>query len=102
MFEKPDQKWTVEALGRLVGMSRAAFAPRFTELTGESPLDHLTRWRMALASERLRGTQLTVAEIARSLGYDSASAFTKTFRHSTGQSPRDLRRATVPAISAQF
>ena len=100
MYEKPGKKWTVEALGRLVGMSRAAFARRFTELTGESPMDHLTRWRMALASQRLSGTQQTVAEIAISLGYDSPSAFTKSFRRNTGKSPRDLRHTTVPSISA--
>jgi AraC family transcriptional regulator len=57
---------------------------------------------MTLASQRLNGTQQTVAEIARSLGYDSASAFTKTFRRNTGQSPRDLRQATVPAIPLNF
>lgn len=93
MYQQPDRKWTVEELGKLVGMSRAAFARTFTELTGDSPLDHLTRWRMALASERLTTTQQTVAEVARSLGYESSSAFTKTFRRSTGQSPRDVRQA---------
>lgn len=93
MYEKPDQKWTVEALGRMVGMSRSAFARRFIEVTGESPLNHLTRWRVALASERLSSTQQTVAEIARSLGYESASAFTKTFRRNTGRFPRDVRQA---------
>lgn len=97
MYERPNHKWTVETLGRTVGMSRAAFARRFTELTGEPPLDHLTRWRMALATQRLSTTQKTVAEIARSLGYDSASAFTKTFRRNTGQSPRDLRQR-IPIV----
>lgn len=100
MYEKPDHKWTVEALGRLVGMSRAAFARRFTELTGESPLDHLTRWRMALASQQLSSTQQTVAEIAQSFGYDSPSAFAKTFRRTTGRSPRDLRQNSVPSAPA--
>ncbi|MGO8758058.1 MAG: helix-turn-helix domain-containing protein [Terracidiphilus sp.] len=57
---------------------------------------------MVRASQRLSSTQETVAEIARSLGYDSASAFTKTFRRNTGQSPRNLHQATVPAIPAQY
>ena len=93
MYERPEHKWTVAELGRLVGMSRAAFARRFNELTGESPLDHMTRWRMAVASQRLNDAQVTVAEIALSLGYVSASAFSKTFRRTTGVSPRELRQA---------
>ena len=104
MYEKPNHRWTVEALGRLVGMSRAAFARRFAELTGESPLDHLTRWRMALASQRLSNTRQTVAEIAETFGYDSPSAFAKTFRRNTGKSPRDLRqgsRSAAPALSVR-
>ncbi|WP_432930754.1 helix-turn-helix transcriptional regulator [Microbispora sp. CA-135349] len=38
----PGRQWTVEELGRLAGLSRAAFARRFTRLVGRSPLTYLT------------------------------------------------------------
>lgn len=95
MHEKPAYDWTVEELGRVVGMSRSAFARRFSELVGKTPLDYLTRWRMMLASERLIDTTLSVSEIARVLGYDSASAFTKAFRRIVRCTPREYRLSHV-------
>lgn len=38
----PAQQWTVEELGARAGLSRAAFARRFTALVGQPPLTYLT------------------------------------------------------------
>ena len=59
--------------------SRATLARRFTQQVGEPPLSYLTRWRMALAAERLRTTALPVAVIAREVGYTSEYAFNRAF-----------------------
>ncbi len=40
-------RWTVAGLAKRVGVSRSAFAARFTELVGEPPLQYLVRWRIA-------------------------------------------------------
>src|SRR5260221_8049279 len=37
--------WTVESLAEAAGMSRSAFAARFKELLGQTPLEYLTEWR---------------------------------------------------------
>lgn len=56
MHDKVEAPWTVEALATAAGMSRSAFALRFKEMVGETPLEYLTNWRMqksrSLATER--------------------------------------------------
>src|SRR6266851_6088474 len=42
MHEKVENPWTVETLAVAAGMSRSAFALRFKELLGETPLEYLT------------------------------------------------------------
>jgi AraC-like DNA-binding protein len=42
----PDTQWTVDTLARESGLSRAAFARRFSTVLGEPPLTYLTSWRM--------------------------------------------------------
>ena len=50
IHNEPGRPWTVQALGQRAGLSRAAFARRFTELVGQPPLAYLTWWRMTLAA----------------------------------------------------
>jgi AraC-like DNA-binding protein len=88
MHDDPAHDWTVEELGQRAGMSRSTFALRFKETVGVSPMDYLTRWRMLLAEDRMANTSDSISEIAQSLGYESASAFTKAFKKIMGCSPR--------------
>lgn len=94
MQEEPALDWTVERLASHVGMSRASFALKFRTTVHQSPVQYLTRWRMLLAEDRLATTSDPISEIARSLGYDSASAFAKAFKKGTGLSPRRHRVQT--------
>jgi hypothetical protein len=52
-----------------------AIALKFKERAGHSPFDYLTRWRMLLAGDKLTSSGDSVSVIARSLGYESESAF---------------------------
>jgi AraC-like DNA-binding protein len=88
IHDEPAHDWTVEELGQRAGMSRSIFALRFKETVGVSPMEYLTRWRMLLAGDRMANTTDSISEIAQSLGYESASAFTKAFKKIMGCSPR--------------
>jgi AraC-like DNA-binding protein len=92
MHDEPAHDWTVEELGQRAGMSRSTFALRFKETVGVSPMEYLTRWRMLLAGDRMANTSDSISEIAQSLGYESASAFTKAFKKIMGCSPRQYSR----------
>lgn len=82
----PAAPWTVAELAAKVGMSRSAFALRFTELVGEPPLQYVTRWRIEKATNHLREGR-GIAEIASMVGYDSEAAFSKAFKRWTGSAP---------------
>lgn len=92
LHEDPARRWTVAALATEVGMSRAAFAARFTGLVGEPPLTYLTGWRMTLAADLLRDTEATVATVARRVGYEDAFAFSVAFKRARSVSPSAWRR----------
>ena len=89
----PAQPWTVEALGRRVGLSRSALGQRFTALVGAPPMQYLTRWRTALGAKALRETQASVMRIATDVGYESEAAFNRAFKREFGLPPAAWRKA---------
>ncbi len=95
IHKEPSRKWSVLELARRAGMSRTAFAVRFKQAVGQSPIDYLTEWRMVLARERLTSGTESVAQIAVSLGYESESAFSTAFKRVMGVSPRQQRSPKV-------
>jgi AraC-like DNA-binding protein len=100
MHEDPAERWTLQKLARIAGMSRSIFAQKFKATVGEPPMEYLLRWRMALASDRLVNSRDSIAVIALSLGYESESAFGKAFKRVMHCSPRHYdrdRRARPPA-----
>jgi AraC-like DNA-binding protein len=97
IHREPQIQWTVDRLANLSGMSRSAFASRFSELVGEPPLRYLSRWRMHKAIEMLREGRRTTSEIASLVGYESEAAFSKAFKKWNGQGPGSYRRSAAPS-----
>jgi transcriptional regulator GlxA family with amidase domain len=92
MRADPARRWTVAALARVAGLSRAPFARRFHRSTGTSPLRWLTEHRLGLAQSRLVQTDLGLAAIAVEIGYGSDFAFAKAFKRTFGVAPGGFRR----------
>ena len=101
MHDEPAHDWTVEELAQRAGMSRSTFALRFKETVGVSPIEYLTDWRMLLAADRIANSSDSISEIAQSLGYESASAFTKAFKKIMGCSPGQYNRGRHPVSPAE-
>jgi AraC-like DNA-binding protein len=93
MHREPGHEWSVETLAARAGMSRSAFAARFSELVGETPLKYLTEWRMRVARNRLMDTSDALAVISNDLGYQSEASFCRAFKRVFGQPPGSIRRA---------
>jgi AraC-like DNA-binding protein len=89
----PGRAWTVEELAREVALSRSALAERFAALVGESPIQYLIRWRLALAAQMLRAGREVIARIAERSGYESETAFSRAFRREFGVGPAAWRKA---------
>ena len=86
------RRWTIEELAQAVGMSRAAFAARFTQVLGVPPMEYALRWRMALAKDMIWHDGLALGEVAHAVGYQSASAFSAAFQRTVGVAPGSFAR----------
>lgn len=88
----PEQPWTLESLASEAGMSRAAFAVRFRELVGQTPMQYLARRRLCKAKALLEETHLSTAAIAERVGYESEPGFSKAFKKVFGIGPGAFRK----------
>ncbi|MFB6888820.1 AraC family transcriptional regulator [Kitasatospora sp. NPDC056327] len=99
IHEAPSTAWTVESLAGRAGLSRAAFARRFTSLVGEPPMAYLTRWRMTTAARLLRESEAPLTTVAARTGYGSEYAFAKAFKREFGLAPGGYRREARAAAA---
>jgi AraC-like DNA-binding protein len=90
----PAAPWTVAKLAAEAGLSRAAFARRFSALIGQPPLGYLTWWRMTTAARLLRATEGPLRSIAAQVGYTSEFAFANAFKRTHGLAPGAYRRGS--------
>ena len=87
MHGEAERPWTVAELASEAGMSRSAFFDRFTRAVGLRPMEYLLAWRMAVAKDLLRRRDMALDEVARRVGYGSASTFSIAFSRHVGQPP---------------
>jgi AraC-like DNA-binding protein len=97
LTHNPAHPWTVAALARETGWSRAAFARRFTALVGEPPMAFLTSFRLALAADLLLEPDATLASVAARVGYGSPFALSTAFKRVRGISAQEHRARSRPA-----
>ena len=86
-----DYPWTVASLAREALLSRSAFASRFREVIGDTPLNYLYKMRMHRAVCEIQNGNFTLSEIAEMVGYESEGAFCKAFRRNMGTTPSRYR-----------
>ncbi len=89
-------------LASRVGVSRSAFARRFTTLVGQPPLAYLTQWCMTIASDLLSEPDATIADVAKRVGYADAFNFSAAFKRVKGMSPSNHRSQRArPVVSTR-
>lgn len=86
------RRWTTDDLAREIGLSRSAFAERFTRVVGEPPMRYLGHQRLEHASMRLKESSDAIARIAYDVGYESEAAFNRAFKREYGVPPAAWRR----------
>jgi AraC-like DNA-binding protein len=94
----PLHPWTVTALAWLCGLSRSSFAHRFGGIMGIGAIEYLQEWRIALAKDALRSSNLTIGEIGLQVGFQSPSAFSTAFTRIVGCSPKRFRDGGGPQM----
>ncbi|MGE5153370.1 MAG: AraC family transcriptional regulator [Bdellovibrio bacteriovorus] len=96
LHERPERHWTIDELGREVGLSRSALHERFMQLLAQTPMQYLANWRIQVASRLLRDSSGNVASIALDVGYESEAAFSRAFKRLVGLPPATWRRTASP------
>lgn len=86
MHERPGESWTLVALARVAGMSRARFAVRFRQTVGATAMDYLTDWRLSVARRLLR-KGMALKRVSNEVGYASPTAFARVFTQRIGEPP---------------
>ena len=76
-----------------VGFSPNHFSTVFSQETGETFVEYLTRVRIDAAREKLCSGQDRMSDIAFDVGYHDPNYFSYIFKKRTGLSPRDYRAA---------
>ncbi|MEM1146262.1 MAG: AraC family transcriptional regulator [Pseudomonadota bacterium] len=92
MHANPERDWTVEAIARECGMSRALLTEKFAKVVGHTPMRYLTRWRMQTASTLLAESDLPIETVAERVGYRSEASFNRAFKSIVGDPPGIWRR----------
>jgi AraC-like DNA-binding protein len=86
------EDWTTGSLAREAGLSRSAFAERFTRFLGDPPMRYLARHRMNIAANLLRNGRQNVCNVAYSIGFNSEAAFNRAFKKEFGVPPGIWRK----------
>jgi len=86
------RKLTLKEIAGAAHMSPYHFARSFKAATGLSPHQYVVHRRVERAKALLAGTGLTIAEVARAVGFSNHSHLASHVRRQLGVSPRALRQ----------
>lgn len=87
-----EQRVTIEALSRQYHINPTTLKSAFKAVYGTSLAAHIKKHRMEQAAKLLRETGMSIAEIAQSVGYESQSKFTTSFKAFFQVLPREYRK----------
>ena len=82
---------TLEILSGKFDISIRSLNRRFKQATGKSPMQYLQQIRMENAQELLKTSNLSISEVAYSVGYPDNSYFSALFRRTISVSPKEYR-----------
>ena len=92
LLESLDQKITIEELSKQYHINPTTLKTTFKSVYGTSLAAHMKEHRMEQAAKLLRETDMSIAEIAQAVGYDSQSRFSAAFRAVFQVLPREYRK----------
>ncbi len=83
----------LQEVAAAAGLSPAYFSTVFKEELGESFSDFLSRLKVEKAAELLIGSELSLADVADTCGFQDQSWFSRVFKRHMGVSPGRFREA---------
>ena len=92
----PGCDWTLDELAAVAVTSRASLVRSFRKHGGLAPMSFLSELRLAIARQRLAGSNDPIAQIAGDVGYSSEGALSRAIVRRYGLRPGALRLADAP------
>lgn len=89
-YDKPIER---EELARIASLSASYFSTIFKKVTGYTPTQYITKVRIDNAKHYLQTSDMTISEVARTVGFQDPLYFGKVFASHTGLPPREYRKA---------
>jgi signal transduction histidine kinase/ligand-binding sensor domain-containing protein/DNA-binding response OmpR family regulator len=88
-----DTEFSVEELGSEVGLSRSHLYKKLMSITGKGPAEFIRTIRLKRGRQLLEKSQMQIAEVAYSVGFNSPKRFTINFKSEFGISPSEYLRS---------
>jgi len=82
----------IDELAAIAHLSQGHFTRAFRQSLGIAPCGYIKLRRVAVASERIRGADLPLGQIALETGFADQSHFTRSFANQMGETPSEFRR----------
>lgn len=86
------EKISLDELAAKSHLSKRHFLRTFHACIGRAPIDHLMHVRIQKAAELLRHTNRTITDIAFDCGFQDSNYFTRCFRKTMEQTPKQYRQ----------
>lgn len=86
-----DPNISLHVVASAIGFSPNYFSTIFSQETGETFIEYLTKTRIEAAKKALRETDRKLSEIAFDIGYNEPQYFSYIFKKNTGLTPREYR-----------
>lgn len=87
-----DERITLRDVAAAGNVSESNCCAIFRQQLRQTPIGYLTRYRLEKAMQLLGNPDLSITEIALSVGFSSVSYFTETFRKALGVTPSECRK----------
>ena len=97
----PDRQLSDEVMQKIAaefGYHPNYISQIFKESTDKTLRDYLTHYRIRMAKNLLRTTELDVGTIGWKCGFNSVSYFIKVFRQHTGMTPHKFQKSTISQL----
>ncbi|MDX1384114.1 MAG: AraC family transcriptional regulator, partial [Thermoanaerobaculia bacterium] len=93
----PGGHHSVDSLAEVAGMSRSTFTDHFRKAFERSPMDFVRETRLQAGARLLRSSELPIKQVARRVGLQSRSNFSRAFTEYYGMPPKRYRMGALLA-----
>lgn len=89
----PSEEYSPQRLADMAELSKQRFSALFKEQVGKSPMEYIKDLKLTTAARKLLVSNVSISDIAYSIGYNDPNYFIREFKAAFGYTPRQYRLA---------